>query len=60
MCGDMMDFPETPMEFIKRYSFKDKQEVYTNGAELVSVLRVEQMIEHYMPMLAKEEKKCNE
>lgn len=42
-----MPFPATPAEFIEQYSFKDKKEVYTNGAELISVFRVEQMIDHY-------------
>lgn len=42
-----MNFPDDPMEFIKGYSFKDEEQIYTNGAELISVLRVQQMIEHY-------------
>lgn len=46
--GETMNFPENPLDFIKQYSFKDKEEVYTNGSELISVFRVEQMIEHYM------------
>lgn len=50
MCGDALNFPETPEEFIKEYSFKDKQEVYTNGAELISVFRVKQMLEKYFPV----------
>ena len=49
--GEMMNFPETPEEFVKQYSFRDKKEEYTNGSELISVFssvfRVEQMIEHY-------------
>lgn len=45
--GDKMTFPETIEDFIKDYSFKDKEEVYTNGADLIPVFRVEQAIEYY-------------
>ena len=45
--ADMMEYPKTPNEFIKNYSFKDSDEIYTNGVELVPVFRVEQMLEHY-------------
>ena len=48
--GDMMTFPEDPKKFIKDYSFKDKEEIYTNGSELIPVFRVEQMLEHYFPV----------
>lgn len=44
---DKMEFPKTMKEFIDSYSFKDKEEVYTNGAELVPVFRVEKALEHY-------------
>ena len=47
--GDCMTFPDDYLEFIKSYSFKDTEEIYTNGSELISVLRVQQMIEHYFP-----------
>lgn len=46
--GDCMNYPETIEEFIKQYSFKDTEEIYTNGAELISVFRVMQAIEHYI------------
>ncbi len=36
-CGQMMEFPKTFDEFVKDYGFKDKQEVYTNGVELIPV-----------------------
>lgn len=49
MSGDIMSFPATPMEFVQSYSFKDSQEIYTNGTELVPVFRIEQMLEHYFP-----------
>ena len=45
--SDKMEFPKTMRKFIDNYSFKDSEEVYTNGAELVSVFRVEQALEHY-------------
>lgn len=45
--GEMMEFPETPEEFIKQCSFKDKEEIYTNGSELIPVFRVKQMLDHY-------------
>lgn len=44
---ETMDFPATPEEFINGYSFKDGEEIYTNGLQLVPVFRVEQMLEHY-------------
>lgn len=46
--GETMNYPENPIDFIKQYSFSDKQRVYTNGSELITVFRVGQMIEHYM------------
>lgn len=46
--GENMNYPDNPIDFIKQYSFSDKQRVYTNGSELISVFRVGQMIEHYM------------
>ena len=45
--ADCMTFPKTANEFIEQYSFKDKKQEYTNGAELIPVIRVEQMLEHY-------------
>ena len=45
--ADKMEFPSTIEEFIKGYSFKNIDEVYTNGAELIPVFRVEQAFEHY-------------
>ncbi len=45
--ADCMSFPETPLEFLKLYEFKDKEEIYTNGSMLIPTFRVEQMIEHY-------------
>ena len=45
-CGEQMDFPNTFDEFAKDYGFKDKDEVYTNGSELIQVFRVKQWLEH--------------
>jgi hypothetical protein len=42
-----MMFPKNWEKFIEDYSFKDSEEVYTNGTNLVPVFRVEQMVEHY-------------
>lgn len=52
--ADRMEFPKKMKEFIDSYSFKDKEEVYTNGAELIPVFRVEQAMEHYF------EQKCKD
>lgn len=46
--GESMNYPDNPIDFMKQYSFSDKQRVYTNGSELISVFRVGQMIDHYM------------
>lgn len=46
--ADMMEFPPTFLESIKKYSFKDKEEVYTNGAELVPSFRAIQAWDYYM------------
>ena len=44
--GEVMDFPNTFDEFADYYGFKDKEEVYTNGSELIQVYRVKQWLEH--------------
>ena len=41
-----MNFPDDWREFLHDYSFKDTEEIYTNGSELMPVFRVEQLIEH--------------
>lgn len=46
--GEMMNFPGDWKDFIREYSFTDKKEIYTNGSELISVFRVEQMLDHYL------------
>jgi len=45
---NMQTFPETFKEFIDEYSFKDKEEIYTNGSDLIPVFRVKQAWEHYV------------
>ena len=44
---DIMEFPKYWEDFIKDYSFKDDQHIYTNGSELISIYRVKQMVNHY-------------
>lgn len=46
-----MEFPKTIKEFLYDYSFKDEEEIYTNGSELIQVFRVIQALEHYAPEL---------
>ena len=54
MSGDIMDFEDDWREFLRAYSFTDSEEIYTNGSDLISVFRVEQMVEHYF------ERTCHE
>ena len=44
--AEMMTFPKTFDEFVEEYGFVDKEEVYTNGSELIQVFRVKQWLEH--------------
>ena len=52
-CGEQMDFPNTFDEFAEDYGFKDKDEIYTNGLELIPVYRVKQWLEHITPIRSK-------
>ena len=45
--ADVMEFPEYWEDFVKDYSFKDDQHIYTNGSELIPVSRVKQMVDEY-------------
>lgn len=45
--NEEMQFPNTFEEFISDYSFKDREEVYTNGCELIPTFRVMQGYEHF-------------
>ena len=45
--GEVMTFPKMIDEFIDFYSFKDSEEIYTNGSQLISVFRIKQALDHY-------------
>ena len=45
--GDLQTFPDDPKDFLMDHSFVDSKQYYTNGASLIPVFRVEQMIDHY-------------
>ena len=47
MVDNNIDFPNEAKSFIDHHSFKDTEETYTNGSELIQVSKVEQMLEHY-------------
>ena len=44
MSGQQMEFPKTFEEFAEYYGFKDDKKVYTNGSDLIQILRVKQWI----------------
>lgn len=44
--AETMMFPATFDEFAEQYGFKDKQEVYTNGSDLIPIFRVRQWLDH--------------
>lgn len=46
MWGEQMSFPATFEEFVNQYKIIDKDQVYTNGSDLIPVFRVEQWLEH--------------
>lgn len=46
--SDKMTFPEKWEDFIKQYSFKDTEGIYTNYSELIPIFRVKQMMDHYL------------
>lgn len=45
--NEEMKFPNAFEEFLNEYSFKDSDEVYTNGNELIQTFRVMQGYEHF-------------
>lgn len=52
--GDVMEYPCRIEDFIKKYSFRDKDEIYTNGSELIPVFRIVQAFDYYgTPRLGK-------
>ena len=58
MQNDVMEFPNTFNEFAKEYGFKDKEEIYTNGSELIPVFRVKQWLE-YLEKKMHQQSLCN-
>lgn len=44
--ADSMSFPNTFDEFAEQFKIIDKEEVYTNGSELIPIFRVKQWLEH--------------
>ena len=50
---ETQDMEKDFMSFINSHSFKDRKEVYTNGAELVPVFRVQQAYDYYFLKLEK-------
>lgn len=47
MTDEKMEYPASIYEFLLDYSFKDEDEIYTNGSLLIPTNRVKQAIEHY-------------
>ena len=45
---DCMTFPDDWHEFLDANKIVDSEHIYTNGAELISILRVKQLIEHLL------------
>lgn len=54
-----MAFPETWEEYKKSYMIIDREEVYTNGAELIPCFRVEQWLNHLENTKNKQQIKSN-
>ena len=46
--SDCMTFPDDWRDFLKEYSHKDTEHVYSNGIEFIPTFRVEQLIEHLL------------
>lgn len=44
--NEEMEFPDALDEFIKQYSFIDREQIYTNGSELIQTFRIKQWEEH--------------
>lgn len=55
--GDMMQFPDSVDEFMEKYKIVDTEQVYTNGAELVPIFRMNQWFEH-LPSAQPEHATC--
>lgn len=46
--GEKMEFPATFAEFVESYKIIDVEEVYTNGSDLIPVIRVQQWMAHLL------------
>ena len=57
MTNEEMEFSDSIYEFLLDYSFKDEEEVYTNGSLLIPTFRVKQAIEHYFEEVKADEDK---
>ena len=44
--GEVMMFPDTVEEFMEQYKIVDREQVYTNGTELVPIFRMKQWFAH--------------
>lgn len=49
MSGEMMQFPNNMKQFLDKYSFLDRERIYTNGSLLIPTFRAEQALEYYVP-----------
>lgn len=45
--SDMQKFDDNIIENLRMFSFKDDEQFYTNGVELVPLYRVVQILEHF-------------
>lgn len=59
MIENKENFPKDPDVYLKYYSFKDKEKVYTNGVELIPLSRALAAIHHYIEKTKKHYKKKN-
>lgn len=57
--ADCMMFPDTVEEFMEMFKIVDTEQVYTNGAELVPIFRMEQWFEHVKAQNDKEANLAN-
>lgn len=54
---ECMEFPKTFEEFVAEHSFKDSEEIYTNGSQLIQVFRLMQGYEHFEEQIREDERK---
>lgn len=47
--------PKDILEFLRSYSFKDEEKIYTTGADLIPLFRVVQALEYYYGYKPKKE-----